>query len=450
MDTINTTKNNIESSEQTATVDKSSSEDKYSVMTYVDTPLLKREAAPGEDGGQSDASDLHDAAMRGDVAACECFLRGDEGGLDLNMRKGKFLWTPLHLAVKYEHYEVAHLLVKRKAILGIRDVNEKTALEWVEHKIFLRNNGVLKERNSKTNLAGKTALDAIHILLTDSVEMGTALYEAARSGGLAVLELLAEYPGIGIEAEGEALKRAAFFADVEALKCLMGCVHDRGAMLAIKYPLIPTAADTAMEPAVSSDKLPMCQLIAGALLDIACLNRGSIEREADKAPLEFINLEVEMMGEGKLRSYKPFRLRVLKHASVAECLIKAVLFKSINEEWRTLLDRHQLTLDMDKQCAPMDVTKRIDEYGLKDGDALLFVPSDPTQKGTHSAIMTLSAAKRNLMLATSLEECVAAHKQVGATPLAQQLPIEMGMVMKRIDSLQMREEQKRSCVCSVQ
>ena len=106
------------------------------------------------------------------------------------------------------------------------------------------------------------------------------------------------------------------------------------------------------------------------MLEIACLNQSVMEREADKKWNELITIDVEMMGEGKLRSYKPLRMQVLRHAPVAECLIKAVLFKSFNEEWRNMLDQHQLTLDMDKQCAPMDITKRIDEYGVKDGARL--------------------------------------------------------------------------------
>ena len=136
--------------EPTAKATSDQFEQTYGVSMEDDSnaPLLDQQG----DTESSDVVDLHDAALRGDVAATERFLA--QGALDLNTRKGQFLWTPLHLAVKYEHHAVAKLLVRSKAMLGIRDANEKTALEWAEHKIFLRDSKVIRERNQEEGEGG--------------------------------------------------------------------------------------------------------------------------------------------------------------------------------------------------------------------------------------------------------------------------------------------------------
>lgn len=405
--------------------------------------------APKSSNGQAleeddEIKNLHDAAMKGNEEAVEAFVSA--GALDLDMRRGVFRWTPLHLSVKYEHYGVTKLLVDAKATLGIRDSEGMTALDWVERKIFLQDEGIILGKH-------KLSLSDLKDLLSAPAVLGAACYEAAKSDEIAAMELLTQY-GAGIEAESEAMKRAAFYADVITLKRLMGIVRDRASMMALIYPLVPSPAESAIPPVVEASKVPMCQLVCTFMLEIACLNRTGPRHGGKEAytPSPRINLKVEMMGDGRLKSYKPYEMEVAVDAPVGEVLIKACLFKlgakSISEEWRVQFDRHQLTLDMDKGCAPLDVTKQIEDYDLKNGDTLLFVPSEP---GNTARLQLFSAARRMLVVAVTKEECLAALALSGQfnDDDIDDLSKDVAAVKKRLELLEARDVDEMSACSGV-
>ena len=73
--------------------------------------------------------DIHSAAIKGDIQAVKQHIAA---GTDVNVKTDNG-FTPLSIAVRFRHNEVAKLLLVNGAHVNVQDVNGSTSLDWAAY-----------------------------------------------------------------------------------------------------------------------------------------------------------------------------------------------------------------------------------------------------------------------------------------------------------------------------
>jgi len=426
------------------------------------------------------AVNLHAAASTGDIQTVKAFLQ--EAPFDLNKGDSAFGWTPLHLAVKYEHSDVVLALVENKAILGLPDKKKMSPIEWAERKMSERKLGVpevdsgsvlmgvsrgsLEEQACARNVAeicntlfGYTRVGHAFYMAAAKTATGEAgdaedaMMEAMRGGWERGIDWMGGMGGLGgknilsVHGESEGLRLARAHGNPEALKILLLTAHEESVMHALKGKI--KRLDFAAEPSPAS--VHLCTF----MLQVAVLNQRPFPRVADlrvtpggERGTRVVSVEIEMMEAVDLDKVVHV-MRMPGDTSIAECLLRALTMqaKIIKEDWKNEFASHGLflrgggsgggggeALDI---LSPLDLHTPLVESS---GGPVLSLECKLLPGGAGENYATVSSwaeARQSLRYAMSTIECTESLARAASLP---RLEVEAQACRERLAKVEMFEQ----------
>ena len=104
---------------------------------------------------------LHTACAEGQMETLTRLLAHGERTPGLNARCGPYQWTPLHFATKYEKIDAVQALVDAKAMVGVRDGEGRSALDWLQRKRIISEEGRKGQKANQRHPGAAKKIEAI-------------------------------------------------------------------------------------------------------------------------------------------------------------------------------------------------------------------------------------------------------------------------------------------------